>query len=238
MDGIKSNTMVNLASFLLEEDVQIIINTALRAVNLRNKVSNNDFANSFLLWSREHKWFEHINQPEAIYAYFKKTIRSLIVNQRFLQESFGINPFVEDQYDSLAINNEGRTKLENIPAEEESESSGDIAERKVALFIEIIGIVAEKNQKFGELLERHYLNGEPAESIAKDFLERKFIIPHGYVSGDSFSEEQIKAATLNVQNALLPRARDRFNEVALDRGSGLRLKGKIKKSIIRNRKGK
>lgn len=234
LDGIKTNLNENLSVFLLGPDAQIILSNALRAANLSKRVAIVDFTNSILLWSISNRWFDHIEKPETIYAFFKTTIRRLITKRSFLKQYMGIDPYLDYQTDSLEAKDDGRKSWDERLTDEETDQSVDIAIQKVSRFQEIVCIVAEKYPKFGELLERYYLKGESPKEIAITFLRKRFIVPKGKESGDSFSEDQIQAATLNIQNSLLPRARDKFNEAALSKKYDFHLEGKIKKSIIRN----
>ena len=102
------------------------------------------------------------------------------------------------------------------------------------MFEEIIDLVEEKKPDYGELLKRYYLLHEDLVTITIDYMRRGLIKGRRYTE-EELTKEEIKKAHDNLQNARLPRARDKFNEIALSKGFPL-LEGKIKKSMFKEAK--
>jgi hypothetical protein len=212
-----------LAEFLTSPDVKSILEAAIRACSRQNDITVNDFISAIYIFSKsELNWFEKIDNPGAVYGYFKKMVRNLLTNRKFMRDLMGIDPKLDGQIDSMDTKEDKDKSLAEKLVEEETENSSEIETIKVDRFREIVCLVTEKSLKFGELLNRTYLKGEPAESIAVDFLQRGLII-----------SRDIESAIKNIQNSLLPRARDRFNAIALEKNYHFRIEGKVKKSIIK-----
>ena len=213
-----------LAEFLISPDVRNILEKAINARNLKERVSVNDFVSAIYIYSAENPaWFsKEMDNPGGVYGYFKTTVGRLLTNRKFMRSLMGIDPKIDGNCDSLDAKEDDKLSLGEKLSEKESDNSSEIAAVKVERFREIVCLVYDKSLKFGELLHRTYINGEKAESIARDFMQRGLI-----------TSPDLDSAVKNVQNSLLPRARERFNAIALEKNYDLRLEGKVKKSIIK-----
>ena len=210
-----------LAQFLISSDVTSILEAAIRSRGLQNKVTVVDFVSAIFIYSSSNQQkfpSAELNDPGALYGYFRTTVRRLLGDRNFMRTLVGIDPGIKED-NSIDAKEEGRRSLAETLIYEESDNYSEIADKKVERFREIVSLVYIKNPKYGELLQRTYLNGEKAEKIAEDFVKR------GY-----FKNKDTCAAVSNIQNSLLPRARKQFNLMA---EKELELKGKVKKSIIK-----
>jgi len=222
--------------FITSPDVKLILGNAIYATNLQNKITINDFANAIYIYSvtENSRWFTiEMDNPGAIYGYFKKTVKSLLFNRKFMRQLIGIDPSLDPQCESLDVKFDDKLSVGEKLCQKENDTSSEIAEQKIQCFKDIVSLMCDKNRKFGELMYRYYLKGEKAETIALDFLQRGYIDAKGQTVNGKYSEKQLEAAIKNVQNSLLPRARDKFNTLALEMNFELKLEGKIKKSEIK-----
>lgn len=213
-----------LAEFLLSPDVVAILEAAIRARSLQKKVSVNDFISAIYIYNNDKAaWYlSDMDNPGAIYGYFQTTIRRYLTDRTFMRNLMGQEIKLENKCDSIDEKDDGRQSLSEKISNDVQDSSAEIAALKIERFKEILGLLYDKSLKFGELIQRTYIDGEKAESIAMDFWQRGLI-----------SASDIESAIKNVQNSLLPRARDKFNDIALEKRYDLHLEGKIKKSIIK-----
>ena len=183
------------------------------------------------------------HSPEAFRGFIKKVIRGLLVNVTFMRDYFGIRMIREKKVDeetgealideitgkkktvvkmdtrSVSIDEtpeDGRPLSERLSTESEDQKAD--AKEKLEFFKSIVRSLESnpKYSKFGELLRRYYLLDEEIGVIAVDFLRRGIISVRGWErSCKEIPEAIILSAKKNLQNRLLPRAREKFNSKAL-----------------------
>lgn len=226
-------------------EVRLILESAITAASLKSKITVPDFANAIFVYTATGKvgnseeeivqkpWYEYDIIPENIFGYFKTFVRHLFCKRKFMVYMLGTEPInCNYRFDSIEAQEEGCRSLEETLSDEETDNSSEISSKKINEFKDILQQLYDKDPKKGELLKRYYLQGESAESIAVDFLKRGMMSYRPREDG-SFSSDQIEAACRNVQNSMLPNARKKFNDFALNSKYKMKLEGKIKKSIIK-----
>ena len=206
--------------FLMEARVQGIIFNAILGHGLQGRVSVNDVGNSFFLYSLENNdWLTKEKNPAKVYSYFAVTVHHLLGNRKFMKEYLGID---------LKVDADPLPPV--LPMEDDGNpGTAIVAAERMDEFRRIICEVSDHKPDLGELLERYYLDMEDIRTIAADFLHR------GLVKSSCKDENNnLAAATNNLQTRKLNAARNAFNDVAQTQGFPYTLNGKVKKSIIRD----
>lgn len=228
--------------FFGREDIKGILRNAIYASCLqgRHKIEDQikDLADAIFEYTIvDYNWIpEELDHdtPEAFLDYFKKTVRNLLTNRTFMREHFYVDLIVkkekrvegtEEKVKRIVKENDrkvaidetpeqGRPLADTIPSRNEDRRA-DFKE-SLDIFNSIVKKVEAKYPKHGELLRRHYLLQENLRVTAKDYLRRGLVSVKGkkWCEEGLWTEEILGSALKNLQNSLLPKAREKFDAIA------------------------
>lgn len=258
LEGLHNNSRPELWHQFFElEEIKKILRIAVRASCLRGDFQSlvEEMAHAIYLYSvTEYNWVPKElrddlidyktgrertpNEPSHLPGYFEQVVLHLIIKRKFMRDYLGVDLKIDagaKHIDEVPV--EGRPLGEKISSDNTRETEIEEAKERIETFIKIVKIVEDRSPKHGELLRRYYIPPQDAmRVIAIDYL-RRGVIKVGekkYGNEEVIPEDVVQHACDNLQNSMLPRACQKFNDVALSKQTNLQLKGKVKKSIIKD----
>jgi len=221
------------------KEIKGILQKALNATCAQGHVSMEDFKYALFEYTlTDYNWISKKSDdhsPESFLGFFKKTVRNLLSNVRFMREYFGlklahvtvINNETGEQkqitqkdnrnrsFDDLPENS--RPLSDTLPSQDEGKRADE--KENLRIFLKIANSMLRDSKKpiLGELLIRYCYQKQSIPEIAKDYLRRCLIKVGGayYPDEESWTPEILESAKKNVLNSMLPRARKKFDAIAI-----------------------
>lgn len=236
----QSNGLPDLwKEFFGRDDIKSILRKAIYASCSQGRIDEKQLAYAIFEYTIvDYNWVPkelESDDPVSFLSYFKKTVRNLLTNRKFMREHFYIDLIVQkdvsdeesegkrkrvvkedDRKIGIDVNPEnGRPLADTLP-------SGNVEKRaefkeNLDIFKSIVKIVEKKYPKHGELLRRYYQDEEDIHDIARDYLRRGVVSVKGkkWYDDSLWTEDIIEGAVKNLQNSMLPKAREKFDLIAI-----------------------